>query len=59
MANEKILVTDTEKIILDDDSDSFESEMRELSREELLYKLNYEESDPEKIKIIKKVLKDK
>ena len=55
---EKVKVQPTEKIEVEQ-NDDFEQELRELSREELLHKLNYEETDPERIAIIKKVLKTK
>jgi len=58
MANEKIKVDPTEMIIIDDDS-SIEQELREMSRDELLHRLNFEESNPDTIKLIKKILKDK
>lgn len=55
---EKIKVTPTDKIEVNQ-NDTFEDEMRELTREELLYRLANVETDPENIKIIKKVLKSK
>lgn len=58
MAIEKIKVQPTEKIIIED-NDAFEDELREMTKEELLHKLTYEETDPERIKIIKKVLRTK
>lgn len=58
MEIEKIKVQPTEEIVIDK-NDHFEDDMRELTREELLHKLNYEETDPERIRIIKKVLKTK
>jgi len=57
MANEKIKVDLTEKIIIQDDM--AEQELREMSREELLHRLNFDETNPETIKLIKKILKDK
>lgn len=58
MEIEKIKVQPTEKIEVEED-DNYEQTLRELTKEELLHKLNYEETDPEKIKLIKKVLKTK
>lgn len=58
MAIEKIKVQPTEKIVVEQ-NDNFEDEMRQLTKEELLHKLSYEETDPERIRIIKKVLKTK
>ena len=58
MNTKNIKVTATEKIIIDE-SDSLETELREMTKEELLHRLNYEESDPKTIKLIKKILKDK
>lgn len=55
---EKVKVQPTEKIEVEQ-NDDFEQELRELSRDELLHKLNYEETDPERIAIIKKVLRTK
>jgi len=57
MANEKIKVDATEMIIIEDDM--AEDELRELSREELLHRLNFDETNPETIKLIKKILKEK
>jgi len=51
-------VTPTEVIIIDDITET-EEELRQLSKEELLHRLNFEETNPETIKLIKKVLKDK
>lgn len=56
---EKIKIDATEKIIVHDDLDTIEQELRELSKEELVYRLKYEEEDPEIIKLIKKIIKDK
>ena len=53
-----IKVDPTEKIIIDDDS-SIESELRELTKDELLHRLNYEETNPKVIKLIKQILKTK
>lgn len=58
MSIEKIKVQPTEKIVVEQ-NDNFEDEMRQLTKEELLHKLSYEETDPERIRIIKKVLKTK
>ncbi|MCQ3915234.1 MAG: hypothetical protein MJ195_00240 [Mycoplasmoidaceae bacterium] len=58
MEIEKIKVQPTEKIEVEQD-DNYEQTLRELTKEELLHKLNYEETDPEKIKLIKKILKTK
>lgn len=55
---EKVKVDPTEKIEVDE-IDDYEQELRELTREELLHKLNYEETNPEKIAIIKKILRTK
>lgn len=58
MSQEKIKVDPTEKIIIED-NDSVEQQLRELSKEELLHRLNFEESNPDTIKLIKKILKTK
>lgn len=59
MAIEKIKVQPTEKIDVHQDNDNLEDELRELTKDELLHRLNYEETDPEVIKLIKKILKTK
>ncbi|MCQ3908907.1 MAG: hypothetical protein MJ200_05275 [Mycoplasmoidaceae bacterium] len=58
MEIEKIKVQPTEKIVVEQD-DNYEQTLRELTKEELLHKLNYEETNPERIKLIKKILKTK
>lgn len=55
---EKIKVELTEKINVDQD-ENLEQELRELTKEELIHRLNYEETDPEVIALIKKILKTK
>ncbi|MBQ0045501.1 MAG: hypothetical protein KBS35_01265 [Mycoplasma sp.] len=59
MAIEKIKVQPTEKIDVYQNDDNLEDELRELTKEELLHRLNYEETDPEVIQLIKKILKTK
>ena len=39
--------------------DQLEQEFRQMSKEELLYRLNYEENDHNVIKLIKKIIKEK
>lgn len=58
MAIEKIKVQPTEKIEVSQD-DNLEQELRELTKEELLYRLNYLAEDPQEIALIKKILKTK
>lgn len=58
MAIEKIKVQPTEKIEVSHNN-NLESELRQLTKEELLHRMNYEETDPEVIKLIKKILKTK
>ncbi len=58
MENEKIKVDPTEKIIIND-NESIEQQYVHMSREELYHLLNYVETDPERIKIIKRILKTK
>ena len=58
MAIEKIKVQPTEKIEIQD-NDDLEQELREMTKEELLHRLNFEETDPEVIKLIKKILRTK
>lgn len=58
MAIEKIKVQPTEKIEIQD-IDDLEQELREMTKEELLHRLNFEETNPEVIKLIKKILKTK
>lgn len=59
MANEveKIKAQPTEKIVVDQVNS--EQEYRQMTKEELLHLLNYVETNPENIKLIKKVLKTK
>lgn len=57
---ERTKVEPTEKIIVEqNDEVLLEQQYRQLSKEELLRKLNFEETDPTRIAIIKKVLKTK
>ncbi|MCQ2957252.1 MAG: hypothetical protein MJ233_05565 [Mycoplasmoidaceae bacterium] len=58
MEIEKVKVQPTEKIEVSQ-NDDLEQELRELTKEELLHRMNYEETDPEVIKLIKKILKTK
>lgn len=58
MAIEKLKVQPTERIDIDTTND-IEDELRQLSKEELLYRLNYVETDPTIIKLIKKIIKTK
>lgn len=55
---EKVKVQPTEKIEIEQ-NDNLEQELRELTKEELLHRLNFEETNPETIKLIKKILKTK
>lgn len=58
MEIEKVKVEPTEKIDIDQDDD-LEQTLREMTREELLHRLNYEETNPNTIALIKKILKTK
>ncbi|XQP55988.1 MAG: hypothetical protein ACOQNY_01150 [Mycoplasmoidaceae bacterium] len=58
MEIEKVKVEPTEKIDIDQDDD-LEQTLREMTREELLHRLNYEETNPDTIALIKKILKTK
>ena len=58
MAIEKLKAEPTEKIVIND-NETYEDEIRGYTKEELLHMLNYDETDPERIKIIKKVSKTK
>ncbi|MCQ2956966.1 MAG: hypothetical protein MJ233_03925 [Mycoplasmoidaceae bacterium] len=58
MEIEKVKVQPTEKIEVSQ-NDDLEQELRELTKEELLHRMNYEETDPDVIKLIKKILKTK
>ena len=58
MENEKIKVDPTEKIIIND-NESIEEQYAHMSKEELYHLLNYVETDHERIKLIKKILKTK
>ncbi len=55
---EKVKVQPTEEIEVEQDND-LEQELRELTKEELLHRMTYEETNPEVIKLIKKILKTK
>lgn len=55
---EKIKVQPTEKIDVKS-YDNIEQELRQLTKEELLHRLTYDETDPDVIKMIKKILKTK
>lgn len=57
---ERTKVDPTEKIIVEqNDEILLEQQLRQLTKEELLRKLNFEETNPDVIRIIKKVLKTK
>ena len=58
MAIEKIKVQPTEEIIIDQD-DNLEDTLRQLTKEELYHRLKYDATDPQEIKLIKKILKTK
>lgn len=58
MSIEKIKVQPTEKIEVVQDN-NLEQELRQMTKEELLHRLNYVETDPDNIKLIKKILKTK
>ncbi|MCQ2748103.1 MAG: hypothetical protein MJ223_02485 [Mycoplasmoidaceae bacterium] len=58
MAIEKLKAEATEKITVNN-NETYEDEIRGYTKEELLHMLNYDETDPERIRIIKKVLKTK
>lgn len=55
---EKVKVQPTEEIKVEQNND-LEQELRELTKEELLHRMTYDETDPEVIKLIKKILKTK
>lgn len=55
---EKVKVQPTEKIVVEQ-NDDLEQRLREMTKDELLHRLNFEETDPEVIKLIKKILKTK
>ena len=55
--NRDYKVEDTQVIVINDND--IEADLRELTKDELLHKLNYEVTDPDTIKLIKKILKDK
>ena len=60
---ERIKLTPTSQITNDDlkveDIAKIEQELRQMTKEELLYRLNYEENDHKIIKLIKKIIKEK
>lgn len=58
MSIEKVKVDPTEVINVHQNND-IEQELREMTKDELLHRLNYEETNLEIIKLIKKVLKTK
>lgn len=59
MAIEKVKVQPTEKIELEEESSDLEQTLREMTKEELLHRLKFEETNPDTIKLIKKILKTK
>ena len=57
---ERTKVDPTEKIVIEQtDEATLEQELRQQTKDELLRRLNFEETDPDVIKLIKKVLKTK
>lgn len=56
---EKTDIDPTLKIIIPNQKDDIENELRELTKEALLQRLNFEETDPKVIKLIKKIIKEK
>jgi len=59
---ERIKVDKTQQVVFESDSKDIkdiEKELRELDKKELIYRLNFEESDPKIIKLIKEILKSK
>lgn len=56
----RIKVDPTQVIDVEEDSEAaIEAELREMDKQALLQRLNFEESDPKIIKLIKKILKEK
>lgn len=60
---ERIKLTPTTQITTEDlkveDIAKIEQELRQMTIDELLYRLNYEENDPKVMKLIKKIIKEK
>lgn len=60
---ERIKLTPTSQISTEDlkveDITKIEQELRQMTIDELLYRLNYEENDPKIMKLIKKIIKEK
>jgi len=52
-------INPTEKIIVPEEKDTLEQELRSMTKEQLIDRLNYEETDPKVIKLIKKIIKEK
>jgi len=56
---ERTKIDATQKIIIEPSKDNIEQELREMTREALLQRLNFEETDPKVIKLIKQIIKEK
>ncbi len=57
---ERTKVDPTENIVIQQNDDvELEQEFRQMTKDELLHKLNFEETDPHVIEIIKRVLRTK
>ena len=58
---ERIKVDKTQNIVFETNKDleDIEKELRSLTKKELIYRLNFEESDPKIIKLIKEIIKEK
>ncbi|MBQ6970716.1 hypothetical protein IJQ19_04030 [bacterium] len=60
---ERIKLTPTSQISIEDlkveDIAKIEQELRQMTIDELLYRLNYEENDTKIMKLIKKIIKEK
>jgi len=55
----KTKIDATQAIVVPQENDNIEQQLREMTKEALIRRLNFEETDPKIIKLIKKIIKEK
>jgi len=55
----KTKVDATQAIVVPQEEGNIEQQLREMTKEALIRRLNFEETDPKIIKLIKKIIKEK
>jgi len=55
----KTKVDTTQAIVVPQEEGNIEQQLREMTKEALIRRLNFEETDPKIIKLIKKIIKEK